>query len=282
MDSAAEAIGLIAGAGRFPILFAQEAKRMGHPVVAFAVKNVTDPAMEREAAEIHYVKIGQLDGTIQTLKRLGVKKAVMAGKIQHANIFRDIMPDLRALKVLSRLRDKRADTILKAVADEFAKDGIEFISSATYLDHLIARAGTLTKREPDPAETADLELGWRAAKALAGMDVGQTVVVSSGAVVALEGLEGTDACIRRAHELTGSDGTGINLVVVKVAKPKQDVRFDLPVIGEDTIEVLRACGARLMAIEAGQNIILDKPRVLAAADRAGLSLVALDPAAMAA
>jgi DUF1009 family protein len=275
-----EKIGLLAGAGRFPILFAQEAKRMGHAIVAVGVRNVTDQSLEAEVAEMHYFKIGQIEGPIQVMKKAGVRKAIMAGKVQHGSIFRDLLPDFRALKVLAGLRDKRADTILKAVADEFAKDGIEFISSATYLQHLIAQPGVLTRREPDPGEMRDVELGWKAAKALAGMDVGQTVVVSSGAVVALEGLEGTDACICRAHELTRSDGTGVNLVVVKVAKPKQDLRFDLPVIGIETIEVLRSAGARLLAVEAGKNLILDKTHVLAAADRAGICIIALKPERM--
>lgn len=274
-------LGLIAGGGRFPVLFAREARRLGHEIVAVGVPGVTDAALEREVAELHFFKIGQLDGAIRAMKQAGVRQAVMAGKIQHLSIFRNVMPDLRAVKVLARLRDKRADTILKAVADEFAKDGIEFLPSATYLSHLIAQPGVLTARAPDPVEMQDVELGWKAAKAIAGMDVGQTAVVSSGAVVALEGLEGTDACIRRACELTKADGKGVNLVVVKVAKPRQDLRFDLPVIGMETVSVLAQCGARVLAIEAGKNLVLDKEHVLAAMDQAGLSFIAVDPDQMA-
>lgn len=273
-------IGLIAGGGRFPVLFAREAKRLGHDVVAVGVQGVTDPVIEREVSEIHFFKIGQIDGPIQAMKKAGVRQAIMAGKIQHGSIFRDMRPDVRAIKVLARLRDRRADTILKAVADEFAKDGIEFLPSSTYLSHLIAQPGTLTRRAPDAVEMQDVELGWRAAKAIAGMDVGQTAVVSLGAVVALEGLEGTDACIRRAADLTKSDGRDVHLVVCKVAKPNQDVRFDLPVIGMETVSVLQECGARVLAIEAGKNLVLDKEHVLAAMDQAGLAFVALDPSKM--
>ena len=274
-------IGLIAGGGRFPVLFAREARRQGHEVVAVGVQGVTDPAIEREVGELHLYKIGQLDAPIQAMKKAGVRQAIMAGKIQHGSIFRDLRPDLRAIKVLARLRDKRADTILKAVADEFAKDGIEFLPSATYLSHLIAQPGVLTERAPDPVELQDVELGWKAAKAIAGMDVGQTAVVGNGMVVALEGLEGTDACIRRAAELTKPETqAGHALVVVKVAKPRQDLRFDLPVIGMETVKVLSECRARVLAIEGGKNLVLDKEHVLAAMDLAGIAFIALDPRKM--
>lgn len=198
----------------------------------------------------------------------------MAGKVQHASVFGGIMPDLRAGKLLMKLADKRTDTILKAVAEEFAKDGIELISSAAYLAHLLAPEGPLTDRKPDAAELSDMRLGWKAAKAVAGFDIGQTIVVQDGAVVAVEGMEGTDACVRRAGALARSRGQKPRLVVVKVAKPNQDLRFDLPVIGLDSLSVFAEAGAVALALEANATLVFDKDEFLARAQAQGLAIAA--------
>lgn len=272
-----EKVGLIAGSGRFPILFTEEALRMKVEVVALGIKGVTDESLEKLVGKIQYFKLGQIDKPIQTLKTAGVARAVMAGKVQHASLFGGVMPDLRAAKLLARLSDKRTDTILKAVADEFAKDGIELISSATYLSHLLVPEGALTARSPDAAEAADLRLGWRAAKAVAGFDIGQTVVVSGGAVIAVEGMEGTDACVLRARDLARARGQKPKLVVVKVAKPKQDLRFDLPVIGLDSLDVFKEAGVSALALEAHSTLIFDKDQFIKKADGQKLAIVGLKP-----
>jgi len=268
-----EKLGLLAGSGRFPILIAEEARRVGVELVALGMQGMTDPALEQAAGKVHYFKLGQLGKAIETFKSHGVTKAVMAGKVQHVSVFGGILPDLRAAKVLARLPDKRTDTILKAVADEFAKDGIELQSSVGYLGHLLVGEGVQGARKPDAAELADMRLGWKAAKALAGFDVGQTVVCSNSAVVALEGMEGTDACIRRAKDLAASQRKKYPLTVVKVAKPKQDLRFDIPVLGLDSLSVFKECGVTALALEAGSTLIFDKPEFLKAADIQKLAIV---------
>jgi DUF1009 family protein len=268
-----EKLGLLAGSGRFPILIAEEAKRAGVEVVALGMQGMTDPALEPVVGKITYFKLGQISKAIDAFKSAGVTKAVMAGKVQHVSVFGGILPDLRAAKILARLPDKRTDTILKAVADEFAKDGIELLSSVGYLGHMLVGEGPQTARKPDPAETADIRLGWKAAKALAGFDVGQTVVCANGAVIALEGMEGTDACIRRARDLAASQGKKVALTVVKVAKPKQDLRFDTPVLGMDSLKTFAECGVTALALEAGTTLIFDKPEFLKAADAQKLAVV---------
>lgn len=273
-------IGLIAGSGSFPLLFAEEARRADVEVVAVAITGVTDKALEKLVSKVHYFKLGQIDKPIQAFKAAGITRAVMAGKVQHASVFGGILPDLRTVKVLAKLADKRTDTILKAVADEFAKDGIELLSSVTYLAHLMAREGTLTKRSPDPAELADIRLGWRAAKAVASFDIGQTVVVREGAVIAVEAMEGSDAAMRRASSLARSFGKDPSLVVVKVAKPNQDLRFDIPVLGLDSLKVFAETKVSAVALEAGKTMIFNKDEFLRQADAQGLAVVGLaaDPA----
>ncbi|MEK7383629.1 MAG: UDP-2,3-diacylglucosamine diphosphatase LpxI [Elusimicrobiota bacterium] len=267
-----EPLGLVAGSGRFPLLVAEEAKRRGVPVAALGIPGVTDPALEAVAGGLTWFKLGQLDAPIQALKKAGVRKVVMAGKVQHVSLFGGVLPDWRAAKVLLSLKDKRTDTILHAVASEFAKDGLELISSATYLEHLLAPAGPITRRCFAQDQLRDAALGWEAAKAVAGFDIGQTVIVQDGAVVAVEGMEGTDACVRRACELARSQGDRPALVVVKVAKPHQDFRFDLPVVGLDTLEAFHAAGVKALALEAGSTLIFDRERFAAKADAAGLAV----------
>lgn len=270
-------LGLIAGSGRFPLLFAEEAKRLDAEVVAVGLQGVTDPALEKLVGRVQYFKLGQLDKPIKALKEAGIAKAVMAGKVQHASLFGGVLPDLRAAKLLTRLSDKRTDTILKAVADEFAKDGIELLSSATYLAHLLVPEGNLTARKPDAAEMADIRLGWRSAKALAGFDIGQTVVVKDGAVIAVEGMEGTDACVLRARDIARSQGQKPKLTTVKVAKPNQDLRFDIPVIGLDTLSIFAEAAVSALALEAGSSLIFDKEAFLKRAEAQRLAIVGLKP-----
>lgn len=272
----AEPLGLVAGSGRFPLLVAEEAKRRGVPVVALGIPGVTDKALEG-LASLHWFKLGQIDAPIKTLKDAGVKKVVMAGKVQHVSLFGGVMPDWRAAKVLMGLKDKRTDTILKAVVDEFQKDGLEFISSAAYLEHLLAPNGPVTRKDLDDAQRADARLGWRAAKAVAGFDIGQTVVAQDGAVVAVEGMEGTDACVKRAAELARSQGREPALVVVKVAKPRQDFRFDLPVVGLESVAVFQGCGVKALALEAGASLIFDRERFAAEAASAGIAVAGFPP-----
>ncbi|MDE2144314.1 MAG: UDP-2,3-diacylglucosamine diphosphatase LpxI [Elusimicrobia bacterium] len=272
-----EPLGLVAGSGRFPLLVAEEAKRRGVPVVALGIPGVTDEALARLVDRLTWFKLGQIDAPIKALKDAGVRKVVMAGKVQHVSLFGGVLPDWRAAKVLLSLKDKRTDTVLKAVVDEFAKDGLEFISSASYLEHLLAPNGALTKRGLTKDQLSDAALGWRAAKAVAGFDIGQTVVVQSGAIVAVEGMEGTDACVKRAAELARSQGREPALVVVKVAKPRQDFRFDLPVVGLDSLVNFKNAGVKALALETGATLIFDRDRFAADADAAGLAVAGYPP-----
>lgn len=273
----AEPLGLVAGSGRFPVLVAQEAGRRGVPVVALGIPGVTDPSLAEVAGGVHWFTLGQIDAPIKVLKNAGVRRVVMAGKIQHVRLFGGVLPDWRAAKLLLTLKDKRTDTLLGAIADEFARDGLEFISSATYLEHLLAPVGPLTRRTFSREQLASAALGWRAAKAVAGFDIGQTVVVQEGAVVAVEGMEGTDACVGRAAELARSQGKEPSLVVVKVAKPRQDFRFDLPVVGLETLSTLRSAGVKVLALEAGSTLIFDRDRFGAEADAAGAAVAGFGP-----
>ena len=272
-------VGLIAGAGRFPVLFAREAKRMGIAVVALGIEGVPpDEDLTREVAEFHTIALGKLEEPIRLLKSARVDKLVMAGKVPHNRVFSGFIPDWRAVKVLARLRDRRADTILGEIAAELRKDGIEMISSATYLSHLIPQAGVLTKRKPSAQDKKDIELGWKVAKAIAAQDVGMTVVVKNGAVLAVEAMEGTDATILRAHAIAAPaapPGAALDLVVVKVAKPKQDFRFDLPVFGLDSLETFQKAGVRTVALEAGRSLLLDREHFISRADELGVSVVAV-------
>lgn len=268
-------IGIIAGAGQFPLLVAQEARRRGLEPVGLGIQGVTDPKLAESGVLVHTFKLGQLDKPIQLLKELGVRQAVMAGKVEHRSIFGGILPDFRAVKLLAGLKDRKTDTILAAVAAEFSKEGIDLLNSAAYLSHLLAEKGCLTRRRPSPEETADAELGWQAAKALSILDIGQTVVVSSGAIVAVEAMEGTDGCIRRAGEIVRSLGCDGRLVVVKAAGPKQDFRFDLPVVGLDTLECLGRAGGGALAVEAGKTLLFDKEEFLKSADGQGVAVLGL-------
>ncbi|MBI4348995.1 MAG: UDP-2,3-diacylglucosamine diphosphatase LpxI [Elusimicrobia bacterium] len=266
-------LGLIAGSGQFPILVAEAASRKGLEVIALGITGVTDPELAKRVKRFEQYKLGQISKPIEVLKSEGVTQAVMAGKVQHASVFGGVMPDLKAMKLLARLKDKRTDTILAAVAEEFGREGITLLPSHTYLADLLATPGAMTKRKPSAAESMDIDLGWRAAKAVAGFDIGQTVVAGQNAIVAVEGMEGTDACVLRAGELARGKG---GLVVVKVAKPKQDFRYDLPVIGLATLDVLSKSGSTALAVEADKTLIFDKEEFLKKADQLKIAVVGLE------
>jgi UDP-2,3-diacylglucosamine hydrolase len=275
-DSArGERIGLIAGNGDFPQLTAAAARRQGLSVVAVAFPEETRPALAGRVDEIHWQHIGELGKLIKTFQRAGVRRAVMAGQIRHKRLFANLKVDWHAVTLLAGLKDKRADSILRAVADSLAKQGIRLESPLPLLAEHMAKPGVLTRRRPTAAEAKDVAFGHRLAKHVAGADIGQTVVVKNQAVLAVEAMEGTDACILRAGQFTRSGGT----VVVKVTKPGQDLRFDMPVIGPRTIRSMIKAGASVLAFDAAATLLLQKDLVLSLANRSRLSLIALAPEA---
>ena len=266
-------IGLIAGNGRFPFLVLDAARAQGHEVTVIALKEEAfaelDAAVTSRDASIHWISIGQVGKCIELLKAAGATTAVMAGQVKHVKIFGgSFVPDLTALTVLRRLTNRNTDGLIGAVADVLREKGINLIDSTSLLTPLLARAGTLTQREPTTAEADDLAFGYEMADALAGLDVGQTVVVKDRAVVAVEAMEGTDAAIDRGGRLAGP-GTR----VIKVAKPKQDMRFDVPVVGVATIEAMRRAGASAISIDAGKTLVIDGEAVFAEANAAGITIV---------
>jgi UDP-2,3-diacylglucosamine hydrolase len=265
-------IGLIAGNGRFPFLALQGARGLGHDVTVVAIKEEAFPDLEPAArdarADFHWVSLGQLGKCIKILKAAGISEAVMAGQVKHVKIFSGIMPDLTLLSVITRLKARNTDALISAVADVLRGEGIELLDSTAFLRPLLAREGTLTSRAPDDQEREDLTFGYRMADALAALDIGQTVAVKDKAVVAVEAMEGTDEVIRRAGHLAGP---GVR--VVKVAKPKQDMRFDVPVIGVATIEGMRTAGATALSIDADRTLVLDGPRVFASANEANIAVI---------
>ena len=260
-------LGLIAGNGRFPFLVAAAGRRAGRRVVAVAIKEETDPALEGAVDEIHWVSLGQLGRCIEALKTGGVHEAVMAGQVKHRQIFAGIIPDLKMMAVLARLAVKSTDSLIGAVADALGREGIALLPSTALLQDQIATAGAMTRRRPSSDEMKDVEYGREVARALAGFDVGQTVVVKDRAAVAVEAMEGTDEAIRRAGRIAGPGCT-----VVKVAKPRQDVRFDVPVVGPGTVTAMREVGATVLALQAGATLLLDRADLLAEADRAQVTI----------
>ena len=262
-----ENIGLIAGKGQFPLLFAQAARQQGATVIAVAHRGETDPALESVVAELHWIYVGQLGKIIRIFKAAGVRRAVMAGGISRGRLFRDFRPDWRALSVVRRAGAGKDDRLLRAVADEIEAEGITIAPSTLFLDDLLAGVGRLSRRSPNQEELHDIELGLQAAKELGRLDIGQCVVVRRQVVVALEAIEGTDETIRRAGLLAGP-GT----VVVKVSKPHQDLRFDVPAVGLSTIATMQEVKAAVLAIEAGKTLIFNRPEMLAAADQARIAV----------
>jgi DUF1009 family protein len=265
-------IGLIAGNGTFPFLVLRAARQLGHDVVVVAIEGETFPDLEARARELgsafSWVSLGHLGQCIQTLTNAGVRRAVMAGQVKHTKVFGGVLPDPVLLKALARLEAKNTDALIAAVADVLQQHGISLMDSTALLAGLLARPGVLTRRSPSQDMQADFEFGSRIADMIAGLDIGQTIVVKDRAVVAVEAMEGTDAVIARAGALAGA-GTR----VVKVAKPEQDMRFDVPVVGVTTIEAMRAVGADALSIDAGTTLILDGEAFIRAADEAGIVVV---------
>lgn len=267
------AIGLIAGNGRFPFLVLDAARALGHHVTIVAIKGETFPDLEEAAAReprapLHWISLGQLGALLRVFKDAGVTQAVMAGQVKHTNIFSGVMPDMALLSVIARLRSKNTDALIAAVADVLREHGVELIDSTAFLSPLLAREGILTARTPTDHERADLTFGYRMADAIAGLDIGQTICVKDLAVVAVEAMEGTDQTIERAGRLAGA-----GVAVVKVAKPNQDMRFDVPVIGVPTVQAMRTAGATILSIDAGRTLVLDGEAVVAAANDAGIAIV---------
>jgi DUF1009 family protein len=275
-----ERIGLIAGNGTFPMLVLDAARARGAEVVVAAIKEETFPEIESHgAAAVYWMSLGELGRLIDTFKREGVRRAIMAGQVKHKQIFSSIRPDWRLAKLLLSLGTRNTDSLLGAVAKVLADEGITLEDSTSFLQPLLARAGVLTHRQPAAAEQKDIAYGRQVARHLAQFDIGQTVVVAEAACVAVEAMEGTDATIERAGRimaaLEGESSTlRRHLTVVKVAKPNQDMRFDVPVVGVKTIEVMRQAGAACLALDAGKCLLLDGDAVITAADATGISIVA--------
>ena len=297
-----EKLGLIAGNGRFPLLVLDAARARGLDVVVAAIKEETFPDIERHGASaVHWLSLGELSRLIETFKSAGVQRAVMAGQVRHKQIFSSIRPDWRLAKLLLNLRTRNTDALIGAVAKVLADEGIALINSTELLEPLLARPGVLTRRAPTDRERADIVYGRAVARHLALYDIGQTVVVAGAACVAVEAMEGTDAAILRAGEImrsltaaenpnashpeaerSGAEGPALvtsptlsrSLTVIKVAKPNQDMRFDVPVIGIQTIEIMRRAGATCLAIDAGKCLLLDGDAILQAADQSAITIEA--------
>jgi DUF1009 family protein len=278
-----EKIGLIAGNGTFPLLVLDAARAAGYEVVVVAIKEETFPEIEDHGAtSVHWLSLGELSTLIETFKREGVSRAVMAGQVKHKQIFSAIKPDWRLAKLLFSLTTRNTDSLLGAVAKVLAEEGISLENSTALLDPLLVKSGVLTRRAPTEQERKNTEYGRIVARQLAQHDIGQTVVIAESACVAVEAMEGTDATIERAGRLMGSlhgDASTLSrsLTVVKIAKPDQDMRFDVPVIGVKTIEVMQSAGATCLALDAGKCLMLDGEKIVDAANAAGIAVVA-DPA----
>lgn len=279
MESHKKKLGLIAGNGKFPLLVLDAAQAQGFDVVVAAIKEETFPEIEARGAVVHWLSLGELSKLIETFQQEGVRRAVMAGQVKHKQIFSSIRPDWRLAKLLLSLATRNADSLLGAVAKVLGEEGITLEKSTWLLESLLVKPGILTQRAPTEPEVKNIEYGRGVAGQLTHHDIGQTVVIAESACVAVEAMEGTDATIERAGQIMRSlhgDASTLsrNLTVVKTAKPNQDMRFDVPVIGVKTIEVMKAAGATCLAVDAGRCLLLDGDKVIAAANAAGISLVA--------
>lgn len=266
-------LGLIAGNGQFPFLVLEAAKRLGHEVIVIGIREETDSALAEVAAEhrlnsFHWVSLGQLGKCIDILTKAGASRALMAGQVKHTKLFTGVVPDRVMLATLARVVTKNTDALMSAVAETFEKHGIELVDSTSFLGPLLAKQGLLTSREPSEDERSDLQFGYEMADAVARLDIGQTIVVKDRAVVAIEAMEGTDAVIARAGQLAGA---GVR--VIKVAKPKQDMRFDVPVVGIPTIRAMQKAAANVLSVDAGVTLVLDGERVIEEAEKAGIVVV---------
>lgn len=265
-----EGIGLIAGDGNFPIILSNGLREKGKKVIAVGLENITSPALENSVESLHWIKVGQLGRLIKIFKKEGINRVVMAGKVSKTFMFKDIRPDLRAISLYLKLKDRKDDTLLLGIVSELEKEGIKVEEPTRYVPHLLAEKGVITKRKPKKKELMDIEFGWPIAKEMGRLDIGQTVVVKERAVLSVEAIEGTDAAIRRAGEL----GRG-GIVVIKVAKPKQDMRFDAPVIGLNTIRTLKEAKAAVLCVEAGKTILLEKEDMIKLADKEKICIIGM-------
>ena len=270
-------LGLIAGNGKFPFLVLDAARAAGHDVVVIAIKeeafpDLADLAAKPPTAALHWVSLGQLGKCIDLLKAAGASQAVMAGQVKHTKLFADIVPDLTLARVLMRRKTRNTDALISGVADVLRENGIELLDSTTFLGPLMAREGVLTARPPSQAERADVEFGCQVADRIARMDIGQAIAVKSAAVVAVEAMEGTDQMIARAGQLAGG-----GVCIIKVAKPQQDMRFDVPVVGVSTIAAMKAAGAAALSVDAGRTLMVDGDAIIRAADEAGIAIVGRPP-----
>jgi UDP-2,3-diacylglucosamine hydrolase len=272
-ENTSEHWGLIAGNGDFPFLVLEGARSRGIDMAVIAIREEASPALERVTKRLHWVSLGDLNGAIELLHQEGVRRAVMAGQVKHNKIFSSIRPDWRLAKLLFSLPARNTDALIGAVARVLEDEGIELVDSTEFLGSLLSAPGVLTRRAPDEVEAADIAYGRRVAHQIAGLDLGQTVVVRDLACVAVEAMEGTDQTIERAAQIAG----GQKVVVVKVSKPQQDMRFDVPVIGKKTIEVMRRSSATALAIDAGRTLLFDRDDMIRAADEAGIAIQAFTP-----
>ena len=268
---------MIAGNGDFPFLVLEGARSRGIEMAVIAIREEASQGLERVAKRLHWVSLGELSKTIDLLHQEGVKRAVMAGQVKHNKIFSAIRPDWRLAKLLLSLPAKNTDSLIGAVARVLEDEGIELVDSTKFLGTLLPTAGVLTRRAPDESEARDIAYGMQVARQIASMDLGQMVVVRDRACVAIEAMEGTDETIERAARITG----GQRLVVVKVSKPQQDMRFDVPVIGLATIEVMKRSNATALAIDARRTLLFDRDELISAADEAGIAIQAFAPEAAA-
>ena len=270
MGQRAEVLGLIAGGGRFPLMVARSARRMGYKVVAVAHHNETLPDLEKEVDEIRWINLGQFGKLLKTLKQSNATKAVMAGSITKRKMFEDIRPDLKGLAMMTKIAIFHDDDILRAASRELERQGIEVISSTYCLPELLAPAGCLTRRKPTKEEMRDIQVGWKVAKAIGKLDLGQCVVVRRKTVVAVETIEGTDETILRGGQLANEKA-----VVVKVSKPGQDLRFDVPTVGLETIKTMARVRASALAIEANKTLMFDRDQMLGYADEKGIAVYSI-------
>ena len=264
--------GLIAGNGKFPFLVLEAARSRGIEMVVAAIREETFPEIENHAKTVHWMSLGQLGKLIKTFKSEGVNNAIMAGQVKHKQIFSSIVPDLRMIQLLASLATKNTDSLIGAVARMLENEGIHLMDSTLFLRPLIPEPGVLTAREPSDEERRDLDYGYRIARELGRLDLGQSVVVSDGACIAVEAMEGTDAVIERAASLAN----GRPLRVVKLAKPNQDLRFDVPVIGQATVRIMQRLSVSAIAIEAHKTLMMDRDELIRAADEAGIAITAVE------
>jgi hypothetical protein len=265
--------GLIAGSGDFPFLVLEGARSRGIEMAVIAIREEASPALERAAKMLHWISLGELSHGIELLHQEGVKHAVMAGQVKHSKIFSSIRPDWRLAKLLFSLPAKNTNSLIGAIARVLEDEGIELVDSTKFLGPLLPTEGALTKRALDAREDADIGYGRQVAQQIAGLDLGQTVVIRDCACVAVEAMEGTDETIERAARIAN----GQRLVVVKVSKPRQDMRFDVPVVGLKTVEVMRRSNATALAIDAGRTLLFDRDALIRAADEAGIAIQAFAP-----